>query len=39
MASNVRNLPQLSESVDKNWFVIRNARPDDCAAIVRCIKV
>lgn len=39
MASDARNLPQLSEIVNKNRFIIRNARPDDCPAIVRYIKV
>lgn len=39
MGSDGENLPQLSEIVNKDWFTIRNARPDDCAAIVRYIKV
>ena len=39
MVNDGENLPQLPEIVRKDAFIIRNARSEDCAAIVRYIKV
>ncbi|XP_028413983.1 diamine acetyltransferase 2-like [Dendronephthya gigantea] len=38
MGTAAENIPQLPKVVEKDGFIIRNGRPDDCAAIVRYIK-
>ena len=39
LANSTENIPRLSETVCKDWFVVRNARPDDCPVILQYMKV
>ena len=39
LTNSTENIPRLSETVCKDWFVVRNARPDDCPVILQYMKV